>query len=260
MAFMAGGSLLVSATAVLSTASGYPHPGHQALTALLTALLGSLMLVGAMRLAIHQRRTALIQFGSIAVVATVLPLIRYVPIVHTVVYERDLESLFPAMWPYSLSVPLLVAAVLELALVGRRRSAPVWLVGASVVIAGLVLFFGSIVIGEMATSDVFVVLPQRTLLALTAAVGLSSMVVAGAVAATRGLAWIGVTVLFLTGIALELVSTYFYGGIPRSLTVLVVRSQPSPWASFAAGTLTGALALVLSVLAFQLGTREEAPA
>ena len=259
-AFMAGGSLLVSAIAVLSTASGYPRPGHQALAALLTAVLGSLMLVGAMRLTIYQRRSALILFGSIAFVGAVLPLVRFIPIVHTVVYERDLESLVPAMWPYSLSVPLLVAAVLELALMGRRRSAPVWLVGASVVIAGMVLFFGSIVINEMATSDIFVVLPQRTLLALTAAVGLSSLVVAGAVAATRGLAWIGVTVLFLTGIALELVSTYFYEGIPRSLTVLAVKNPPPAWASFAAGTLTGAMALVLSVLAFQLGTREETPA
>jgi hypothetical protein len=257
-AFMAGGSLLVSAIAVLSTARGYPHPGHHALMALLTALLGLFMLVGAVGLAFHNRRPALLLFGSVAVMGIVLPLVRYVPIVYTVVYERDLESFFPAMWPYSLSVPLLVATVLELALLRRRRSAPAWLVGASVVIASLVMFFGSIVISRMAASDVFVVLPERTLLALTAAVALSSMVVAGAVAATRGLAWLGVLVLFLTGVTLEIASTYFYGGIPRNLTDLVVANPPSPWTSFAAGTLSGTLALVLSVLAFQFGTREEA--
>jgi len=257
-AFMAGGSLLVSAIAVLSTARGYPYPGHHALMALLTALLGILMLVGAVGLAFHNRRPALLLFGSVAVMGIVLPLVRYVPVVYTVVYERDLESFFPAMWPYSLSVPLLVATVLELALLRRRRSAPAWLVGASVVIASLVMFFGSIIISRMAASDVFVVLPERTLLALTAAVALSSMVVAGAVAATRGLAWLGVLVLFLTGVTLEIASTYFYGGIPRDLTYLVVANPPSPWTSFAAGTLSGALALVLSVLAFQFGTREEA--
>jgi hypothetical protein len=256
-AFMAGGSLFVSAIAVLSTARGYPYPGHHALTALLTALLGMLMLVGAVGLAFHNRRPALLLFGSVAVMGIVLPLVRYVPVVYTVAYERDLESFFPALWPYSLSVPLLVATVLELALLRRRRSAPAWLVGASVVIASLVMFFGSIVISRMAASDVFVVLPERTLLALTAAVALSSMVVVGAVAATRGLAWLGVLVLFLTGVTLEIISTYFYGGIPRNLTDLVVANPPSPWISFAAGTLSGTLALVLSVLAFQFGTREE---
>lgn len=259
-ALMAGGSLLVSAIAVLNNAKDYPHPGHHAMSALLTALLGMLMLAGALGLAFHKRRPALILFGSVAVMGIVLPLVRYVPIVYTVVYERDLESFFPAMWPYSLSVPLLVATFLELALLRRRRSAPAWLVGVSAVVASLAMFFGSIVISKMATSDVFIVLPQRTLLALTATVGLSSMVVVGAVAATRGLAWLGAMILFLTGISLEIGSTYFYGGIPRSLTVLVVTRPPSPWIPFAAGTISGALALVLSVLAIQFGTREEAPA
>lgn len=257
-AFTAGGSLLVSAIAVLNVARDYPHPGHHALLALLTALLGLLMLVGAAGLAFHKRRPALILFGSVAVMGIVLPLVRYVPIVYTVAYERDLESFFPAMWPYSLSVPLLVATVLELALLRRRRSAPAWLVGASVVVASLVMFFGAIVISKLAASDVFIVLPQRTLLALTATVGLSSMVVVGAVAATRGLAWLGAMLLFLTGIALEIGSTYFYGGIPRYLTYLVVTRPPPPWVPFAAGTVSGALALVLSVLALQFGTREEA--
>lgn len=257
-AFMAGGSLLVTAIAVLNTARGYPQPGHHALSALLTALLGLLMLVGALGLAFHNRRPALILFGSVAVMVIALPVIRYVPIVYTVAYEQDLESFFPAMWPYSLSVPLLVATVLDLALLRRRRSAPVWLVWASVAVASLVMFFGAIVISKLASSDVFIALPERTLLALTATVGLSSMVVAGAVAATRGLAWFGAMILFLTGIALEMGSTYFYGGIPRDLTSLVVTKPPPFWVPFMAGTVSGALTLVLSVLALQFGTREEA--
>ena len=143
----------------------------------------------------------------------------------------------------------MVAARLELAVRRRRRSARAWLVGAAVVVARLVLFFGAIVISKLAASDVFIVLPQRTLLALTATVGLSSMVVVGAVAATRGMACLCAMLLVLTWLELEIGSTYFYGGVPRYLTYLVVTRPPPPWVPFAAGTVSGALALFLSVLA-----------
>ena len=254
-AFMAGGSLLVTATAVLSTTRDFPRPGQQALLALLIAFLGALMLIGALGLTFEKRRSALILFGTVAVIGIGLPLVRYVPIVYTISYERDLESFFPAMWPFSLSVPLLVATVIELALLKRQRSAPAWLVWASVLVASLVMFFGAIVVSKMAASDVFIILSERTLLALSATVGLSGMVVVGAVAATRGLAWLGALILFVAGIALEVGSTVFYGGIPRYMTYLVVTNPPDPWVPFAAGTVSGALTLVLSVLALQFGTR-----
>ena len=84
---------------------------------------------------------------------------------------------------------------------------------------------------------------------------LSKMPLVGAVAATRGLAWLGALILFVAGIALEVGSTVFYGGIPRYMTYLVVTNPPDPWVPFAAGTVSGALTLVLSVLALQFGTR-----
>ncbi|MFH1141745.1 MAG: hypothetical protein V1724_08835 [Chloroflexota bacterium] len=245
-ALMAGGSLLAASTVLLSIAGEFPHPGHQAVAALATFLLALMVLGSALGITGRNRAPALFQFGTYTLLVMALPMVRYVPFVFKFVYLNDLESLFPPLWPYSVTIPLLFALLGELLFSRRQRTAPVLLVAASLVPAVMLLFFSSEVIQAMGATLVGIVFPWRVLLALGICIAASACIVLGTTGTTRGLAWLGLMVLVSTGLSLEVVSTFLYGSASPKLFELGL-PRLSPWIALAAGTVPGALTLLLSV-------------
>ena len=257
-ALMAGGSLLAASAALLSTARDLPHPWHQTPAALITFVLGLILLSSVIGISARNYRAALIPFGAITSLVIFLPLVRYIPLVYTVAYEQDLESLFPSLWPYSASIPLLIALLGELALSRRQKSAPTFLLVASLVPASMLLFFSAAVIQAMAATIVAVVMPWRTLLAFSVSIGVSALIVLGTAVATRDLAWMGVVVLMGTGLFLEIGSTFFYG--VASPKLFDPGLPPiSPWLAFTAGTVPGALTLLISIMVVVTTTSRSRP-
>ncbi len=246
-ALMAGGSLLAASAAILSIAGTFPHPGHQAAAALATFLLALIVLGSALGITGRNRTSALFQFGAFTLVVITFPMVRYVPFVFKFVYLNDLESLFPPLWPYSVTIPLLVAILGELLLSPRQRTAPVLLVAASLVPAGMFLFFSSAVIQAMGATVLGIVFPWRVLLAQGICIAASAFIVLGALWTTRGVTWLGLMMLVGTGLSLEIVSTFLFGSASPKLFDLGV-PYLSPWAAFAAGTVPGALTLLLSIV------------
>lgn len=246
-AILAGGSLVISSATLLSIAGDFPHPEQQAGAALLTLVLGLIVAGSAFGISEKRRGVALLQFGAYTLVVITLLLIRYVPPLYIFTYLHDIESFSPPLWPYSLSIPLLMAVLGELLFSGRPRTRSVSVPIASLLPAAMVLLFGSEIVGAMAATFEGFALPWRTLLALAVCIGISASIVLGAVAATRG-AWLtGALVLVAVGLGLEAGSTFFYGSASPRLFDLGV-PDISPWLAIAAGTVPGALTLLLSVV------------
>ncbi len=245
-ALMAGGSLMAASAVVLSIAGEFPHPGHQAVAALATFLLALMVMGSALGITGRNRTSALFQFGAYTLLVIALPMVRYVPFVYKFVYLNDLESLFPPLWPYSLSIPLLFALLGELLFSRRQRTAPVLLVAASLVPAVVLLFFSSEVIQAMGATLAGIAFPWRVLLALGICIAASVCIVLGTTWTTRGLMWLGLMVLLCTGLSLEVVSTFLYGSLSPKMFDLGL-PRLSPWIAFGAGTVPGALTLLLSV-------------
>ena len=246
-ALMAAGSLLAASATLLSIARDFPHPWHQALAALITLALALAVGVSAVGLSGTNHRAAFIRFGVYTLVVVSLPLLRYVTPIFTLAYERDVESVFPPIWPYSASIPLLMALLGEMAFSHRQRSASVLLVLVSLVPASLLLFFSSEMVRVFGATLLGIVFPSRVFLAYIIFIAASSIIVVGTVAATRGMAWVGVLALIGVGLFLEISSTFFYGiASPK----LFDPGFPlmSPWVPIAAGTVPGGLTLLMSVL------------
>ncbi|MBI4201427.1 MAG: hypothetical protein HY531_03940 [Chloroflexi bacterium] len=250
-ALMAGGSLLAASATLLSLAGQFPHPGQQSLAALVTFLIGLVVLGGIASLDGKNPYLALPLFGVCTLLVIALPLARYIPLVYIKTYELDLESLFPPLWVYSLSIPILTAIIADLALSERARSAPITFLAASLLPATMLLLAGSLVIMKMAASEAFVSLPHWILLALAMCIGGSCIIVLGAVAASRGLVKLGFPMLLGTGFLLEVGSVFFYGGVAPSwlpdLFRFVTRVVDSPSLAVAAGTLPGMLTILLGL-------------
>lgn len=246
VALMAGGSLLAASAAILSIAGQFPHPGHQAVAALATFLLALMVMGSALGISGRNRTQALLQFGLYTLLVITLPMVRYVPVVYTFVYLQDMESLFPPLWPYCATIPLLFALLGELAFSHRHRTAPVLMVAASLVPAVILLFFSSDVIQAMGATLENAVFPWKVLLAQGISIAASAFIVLGTAGTTRGLTWMGLVVLMSTGLALEVVSTFLFGYASPKLFDLGLPNL-SPWIAIAAGTVPGALTLLLGV-------------
>lgn len=245
-ALMAGGSLLAASAAIVSIAGQFPHPGQQAVAALTTFMLALMVMGSALGIPGRNRTQALFQYGLYTLLVIALPMVRYVPFVYTFVYLQDLESLFPPLWPYCGTIPLLFALLGELGFSHRQRTAPVLMVASSLVPAVMLIFFSSEVVQAMGATLENVVFPWRMLLVQGICIAASAFIVLGTVGTTRGLTWLGLTVLVSTGLALEVVSTFLFGNVSPKLFDLGLPNL-SPWIAIAAGTVPGALALLLSV-------------
>ena len=246
-ALMAAGSLLAASATLLSIARDFPNPWQQALAALVTLALALAVGVSAVRLSGTNHRAYLIRFGVYTLVVVSLPLLRYVTPIFTFAYERDVESVFPPIWPYSASIPLLMALLGEMAFSHRQRRASVLLVLVSLVPASLLLFFSSEMVRVFGATMLGIVFPSRVLFAYIIFIAASSGIVIGTVAATRGMAWVGVLVLIGVGLFLEISSTFFYG-IASPKLFDPGFPQMSLWVPIAAGTVPGGLTLLMSVL------------
>ena len=247
-ALMAGGTLLAAAATIWNLSGSFPNPWQQELAALVTLVLGLIVVAGTVVLSESNRYVALSLFGTCTLLVVALPLVRYIPVVYTTVYEQDLEALFPPLWPYSISIPLLLTLVGELTFAHRERTAPIFLNVVSLVPATTLLFFGSMMIGKMAGTMTFVATPQMTILALGTCILISGLIILGTVAATRGLVWIGVSLLLGIGLFLEIGSIFFYEGFSRHWLAVLTKNRFSSWLPFAAGTVPGAMTLATSVL------------
>ena len=245
-ALIAGGSLLASAIAIFAVSGQYPNPEHQVLGATATLILGIVVGTAALGLGATNRYIDLSVFGLLFLLVLALPLLRFIPFIYTAVYERDLESLFPPFWVFSLSIPLMVMVIAELALSGRKRTFSAALMVVAVVPASLLLFYSSVIVDIM-SSFAFVTLPSRTLYAYSACVGLSSLIIVGAAMATRSMTVLGILILVATGLFLEVTSVYFYDGISRYWTFSKIWLPYSFWVPFLAGTVPGAMALLIAL-------------
>ena len=245
-ALIAGGSLIAAAVAIFTISGQYPNPEHQVIGATVTLLLGLVIGAAALGLGATNRYLDLSVFGLLLLFVLALPLLRFVPVVYTTVYEQDLESLFPPFWVFSLSIPLMVMVVAELALSGRKRTFSAALLVAAVVPASLLLFYSSVIVDIM-SSFAFVTLPSRTLYAYGACVGLSSLLIVGAAMVTRRLAVLGILILVTTGLFLQISSIYFYDGISRYWTFSKIWLPYSFWVPFLAGTVPGAMAILIAL-------------
>ena len=246
VAMIAGGSLLASAVAIFTVSGQYPNPEHQVLGAAATLVLGLVVGAAGLGLGATNRYIDLSVFSLLLLLVLALPLLRFIPSVYTIVYERDLESLFPPFWVFSLSIPLMAMVIAELALSGRKRTFSAALMVAAVVPAGLLLFYSSVIVDIM-SSFAFVTLPSRTLFAYSACVGLSSLLIVGAAMTTRGMAVLGILILVATGLSLQIGSIYFYDGISRYWTFSKIWLPYSFWVPFLAGTVPGALAILIAL-------------
>ena len=238
--------MLASAIAIFTISGQYPNPEHQVIGAAATLLLGLVVGASGLGLGATNRYIDLSVFGMLFLLVLALPLLRFIPFVYTTVYERDLESLFPPFWVFSLSIPLMVMVVAELALSGRKRTFSAALLVAAVVPASLLLFYSSVIVDIM-SSFAFVTLPSRTLYAYGACVGLSSLLVIGAAMTTRGMTALGILILVATGLTLQIGSIYFYDGISRYWTFSKIWLPYSFWVPFFAGTIPGAMAILIAL-------------
>ena len=246
---VAGGSLFASAATLFSVSGQYPNPGHQSIAALSTLLLGLAVLIATIIPWTNKRLLEMSTFIALFALVVSLPIIRFVPFVYNITYERDLESLFPSFWVFSLSIPLLAMIVADLALTKRVRSFSVALPIFAVVASTLLLFFGSIIVDIM-SAFAFVAIPHKTLFAYIACIGLSSLIVLAATMLTRGVTIAGIVILVLVGLSLEIGSVYFYDGISRYWTMSKIWLPYTVWVPFMAGTIPGATALLIAVTHF----------
>ncbi len=262
VALAAGGALLAASAAVFSVAAGFPNPGQQAAAAAATLLIGLVVIGVAVSYSLRNRSLALSVFGVCTLLVIAMPLARYVPSVYTTAYQQNFESLFPPLWPYSLSIPLLVMLVGDLALHHRKRTGPTLLLVISIIPASMLLFFGSEVVNSMTYDSLdfsIIPLPRKVFMALSICVGAAALSVLGAVAAIRGLMWVGVVILLATGLFLEIGSIFFYGGIPRYWTEQLIANPYPAWLPLLAGTLPGALILLMIPLLLMFASSHREP-
>ena len=262
VALAAGGALLAASAAVFSMAGGFPSPGQQAAAGVATLLVGLVVIGVALSNSMRKRSLSLSIFGVCTLLVMAMPLARYVPLVYTEAYKQNFESLFPPLWPYSLSIPLLVMLMGDLVLFHRRRTGPAWLLVMSIIPAGMLLFFGSEVVNSMTYDSLdfsIIPLPRKVFMALSICIGGAAMIILGTVAAIRGLMWVGVVVLLATGLFLEIGSILFYGGIPRYWTEQLIADPYSAWVPFLAGTLPGALILLMIPILLMFAPSQREP-
>ncbi len=248
VALAAGGTLLAASAVVFSVAGGFPNPGQQAAAGAATLLIGLVVIGVALSNSVRNRSLTLSPFGVCTLLVIAMPLARYVPSVYTAAYQQNFESLFPPLWPYSLSIPLLVMLVWDLVLYHRKRTGPALLLVMSIIPASMLLFCGSEVVNSRTYDSLYysvIPLPRKVFMALSICIGGAALSVLGAGAAIRGLMWVGVVVLLATGLFLEIGSIFFYGGIPRYWTGELIVDPYSAWVPFLAGTLPGALILLM---------------
>ena len=251
-----GISLLVSSLVLYMNASGYPHPSLQ-LPAILSTLGVSLLVLWQVVWVPRTATPLLVSCGLALLIGVGFPLVRFIPPIYTATYRADVEGLFPPLWPYSVTIPLvlLLAAELMLPRLGSPRHSGRSL-ALALLAAALLLFFASVLVSELATFIRFFAVPSAIFWSFASVVGVTALLVLGAALPRKGMVLLGSLVLLLTGLFMEVVSISFYGGPPGRLQVDHPGGIFFPVVAFLAGTVPGALA-VLAGLSYWITRRPQ---
>jgi len=236
---------LVAATGVLLVeARGEAKPLFQVPAILLTLGLGVLALYASSFAVVGRRMKALTLWGVCIAVLIILPLLQFLPMEYGTSALLDLKALAPPLWQYTLAIPLLLFLFLETAIPSFRpnnTSNVVLSIGLLSAIA--FLFFTTVLIGDIANRSMMIFIPHRMFLNVLTPIGISSLIVLAIVLTRKGLVALGITLLLVTGLGLEWMSTWSYDG-PHFLTTSTAQIpfDRYPLLPVLAGTIPGVLA------------------
>ena len=246
------GVSLVAATGVLVVeAQGEAKPLFQVPAILATLALGVLALYASSFAVVGRRMMALTFWGICIALLVLLPLLQFLPIEYDTPILLDLKALAPPLWQYTLAIPLLLFLFLETSIPSLRpnNTSNVFLsIGLLSAIA--FLFFTTALIGNIANDSMMIFIPHRMFLSVLTPIGISSLIVLAIVLTRKGLVALGITLLLVTGLGLEWMSTWYYDG-PHFLTspTAQIPFDRYPLLPVLAGTIPGVLAAVAGVVA-----------
>ncbi len=263
----AAGSLVVACFILALRAPTLHRPIPQFFVAGLTLLAALLVLYGGSLALKGRRGRGIVILGGVTGVLILLTIIRFVPGIFRAAYLMDIEALFPPLWVYCATIPLLLFLIFELTLQGRGEGdvpadVPIVSLFAPLVASMVVLFIGATIVGMMATAQLSVPIVIfngfLTTLVLVALTGL------GAILPRKGMQMEGMALLVVVGLLVESLSILFYADIPKFIPHFI--PPIDPWRVFdgllpvlpmLGGTLPGAvitlsgLGLLWSTLAQQ---------
>ncbi|MBF8267512.1 MAG: hypothetical protein HW388_1020 [Dehalococcoidia bacterium] len=259
-----GISLMAAGGVVLVEAQSQPRPMFQVPATLLTVGLGGVALYAGSLAVAGGRRTALGIWGACLVLLILMPLLQVLPIRYDTPTLLDLEALAPPLWPYSLAIPLLLFLLLEVSLPtrGSNSTSNLFLL-LGLLAAVMLLYFSTALMGSVANRSTLILIPHRLFLSVLAPIGLSGLLVVATVLPRKGLVMAGITLLVMTGLGVEWMSTWSYDG-PHFLREAIQIPYPRfPLLPILAGTIPGILAAGAGVLAawevYARGARWDVP-
>ena len=243
---------LVAATGVLLVeARGEAKPLFQVPAILLTLGLGVLALYASSFAVVGRRMKALTFWGICITVLIILPFLQFLPMEYGTSALLDLKALAPPLWQYTLAIPLLLFLFLETAIPSFRpnNTSNVFL-SIGLLSAITFLFFTTVLIGDIANRSMMIFIPHRMFLNVLTPIGISSLIILAIVLTRKGLVVLGITLLLVTGLGLEWMSTWSYDG-PHFLTTSTAQIpfDRYPLLPVLAGTIPGVLAAVAGVVA-----------
>ena len=243
-------SLVAAAGVLLIEAQSQPRPMLQLPATLLTVALGALALY-ASSLAVERRRLKAfgIWAGCLALLV-LMPFLQALPISYDTTALLDLKALAPPFWPYALAIPLLLFLLLEISLPSREANGTSNLFLLLGLLSAIMLFFFSAaLIGSVANNSTLVLVPKRLFLSVLTPIGLVGLLVVATVLPRKGFTMVGAALLVATGLSVEWISTWSYGG-PHFLREAAQIPYPGfPLLPVLAGTIPGILATVAGLLA-----------
>lgn len=241
--------LLGSVLPLLADAQSLDRPYLQYPAVAVTLLLALALAWVVLRAPSTPPRAVALRLGLLLAVVAAIPLLRYLPAVYHFTYERDIEGLFPPLWPYSVALPPLVVALAEagLPLLGPPRPSG-WALALTTLSAVLVLFFGGVFVVAISQQANFLGLPFRTFRALVACLAISALLALGGLLPRKGATGPAAALLLASGLLLEGASIAFYDGPPAFLDPDPYSLPWPPTVALLGGTLPGAITAVAGLL------------
>ena len=250
VAVAVGVSLVAASGVLLVEAQGQSRPLFQVPAILVTIGLGGLALYASSLAVVGRRMAALAFWGICIVLLILLPLLQFLPIEYDTLTLLDLKALAPPLWQYTLAIPLLLFLFLETSIPGVRpnNTSNVFL-SIGLFSAITFLFFSTALIGDVANRSILILIPHRMFLIVVTPIGISSLIVLATVLTRKGLVALGIALLLVTGLGLEWMSTWSYGGPHFLEEAALVPFDRYPLLPVLAGTIPGILAAVAGVVA-----------
>ena len=246
----AGISLIAASGVLLLEAQNHPKPIFQVPAVLVTVGLSALVLRASSFAVFGRRVTALSCWSVCAILLISLPILQVLPIEYSTPALLDLKALAPALWQYTLSIPLLLFLLFETAIPVLRynHTSNIFLVtGLSAAI--MFLFFTTALIGDIANTSMLIHIPHRMFLSVITPIGISILIVLAIVLIRKGMVGMGVLSLLMIGLGIEWMSTWSYDGPHFLADTAQIPFDNYPMLPVLAGTIPGALAALAGVMA-----------